>query len=84
MLGGGFSIALSSGIGCRRGSESPVALAVAVAPIWPPASEPPYATGETLKRKKTNKQTYLQNRNRLTEIGKIFVGKRMDKIGFGN
>ena len=56
----GSSVAVSCGVGCRRGLD-PVLLwlwrrPVAVAPIRPLAWEPPYAVGVALKIQKTNKQ----------------------------
>ena len=58
----GSGIAMSCGVGCRRGSD-PALLwlwcsSAAVAPIQPLARELPYAVGAALKRKKAkNKQT---------------------------
>ena len=60
-MGWGSGIAVSCGIGCRRGSD-PTLLwlwrrLAAIAPIGPLAWEPPYAAGaaqEMAKRKKKN------------------------------
>jgi len=46
---------MSCGVGCRRGSESHVAMAVATAPIQPLAWEHAYAAGTALKRQKKKK-----------------------------
>jgi len=55
-VGEGSSVAVSCGVGCRRGLDP------AVAPIRPPVWEPPYATGaaqEMEKRpKKMNKNKF--------------------------
>ena len=58
--GHGSSVAMSYGVGCRCGSD-PASLwlwcrPAAVAPMGPPAWEPPYATGVARKRKKTKKK----------------------------
>ena len=54
------AVAVSCGVGCRRGSD-PALLWLwrrreATAPIRPLAWEPPYAAGAALKRQKTNKE----------------------------
>ena len=53
-VGRGFGLAMSCGVGCRCGSD-PALLWLWYRPaatvlIWPLAWEPPYATGEGLKR----------------------------------
>ena len=55
------SVAVSCGVGCRRGSD-PALLwlwcrPVATAPIQPLAWEPPYAVGTALEKAKNKKQT---------------------------
>ena len=57
LVGLGFGVAVSSGVGCRRGLD-PMLLwlwhrLAATAPIRPLAWEPPYAEGAALKRQKT-------------------------------
>ena len=61
----GSGIAVSYGVGCRRGSD-PTWLwlwcrPVASAPTEPLAWEPPYAVGAALKRQK--KKVFLNQRN---------------------
>jgi len=64
-VGQGSSVAVSCGVGCRRGSSDPTLLwlwrrPVAIAPIQPLAWGPPHAMGEAqekAKRKNQNKQT---------------------------
>ena len=55
----GPGIAVSCGVGCRRGSDLALlwlwCRMAAVAPIPPLAWEPPYAAGVSLKRQKINK-----------------------------
>ena len=58
-------VAVSCGVGCRRGSDPellwPWHRLVATAPIQPLAWEPPYATGAALEKKgkKTKKKSHL-------------------------
>ena len=59
-MGKGSGIAVSCGVGCRRGPD-PTLLWLwrrpeATAPIPPLAWEPPYAAGTALKDKKTKKK----------------------------
>ena len=61
-MGWRLSVAVSCGVGRRRGSDLALlwlwCRPVATAPIRPLAWEPPYASGAALKKKKTkNKKT---------------------------
>ena len=59
-MGYGSGIAVSCGIGCRRGLDLawlwPWRRLAAVAPIRPLGWEPPYAAGVALKKKKKKKE----------------------------
>ena len=58
-------LALSCGVGCRRGSDLALLWLwrrpVATAPIQPLAWEPPYAAGAVLERTHTHKKWTLQS-----------------------
>ena len=78
-MGYGSNVAMSCGVGLRRGSDLALLWLwhrlVATAPIRPLAWEPPYAVGAALKRKKRQKKKpnwlsywqvkYIQNTMRI-------------------
>ena len=62
-MGKGYGVAMSYGVGGRRGSDAVLLWLwhrpAAVALIRPPAWEPPYAVGVALNRQKTKKYIYI-------------------------
>ena len=73
-MGYGSGIAVSCGVGCRRGLD-PVLLwlwrrLAAIAPIRPLAWEPPYAVGEAqemAKRQKKKKKKKKEKKNKFAD-----------------
>ena len=64
-MGRGSGVAISCGVGCRRGSDLASLLLwcrlAATAPIGPLAWEPPYASGAALKRQKNKNFVFSEN-----------------------
>ena len=73
-MGYGSGVAVSYGVGCRRGSD-PALLwlwrrPVPTAPIRPLAWEPPYAEGAALEKdKKSKKKKKVLSKSKLSSVG---------------